>query len=248
MTERQWAIYTLSDPRTPDVVRYVGVTHDKPSNRLARHVSCARKRAVYHSSKWVRSLLLERLTPEMRIVQQGSGAGWEDAERCWIALHRAQGSPLTNHAEGGRGPLGCARSPETREKLAAANRGKKQNPELIEKRISAIRGKTHTAASRANMSAGSKGKPWTATETAAHAPVRSDPEWRARVSQSNKETYARRKAAGQGRTRKGQEVSEATRERLRLAHLGKTQSEETKAKRSASLRAAWARKKAEGVA
>jgi len=146
MTERQWAIYTLSDPRTPDVVRYVGVTHDKPSNRLA------------------------------------------------------------------------------------------------------IRGKTHTAASRANMSAGSKGKPWTATETAAHAPVRSDPEWRARVSQSNKETYARRKAAGQVGTRKGQEVSEETRERLRLAHLGKTQSEETKAKRSASLRAAWARKKAEGVA
>ena len=244
MSDRRWVIYTLSDPRSLNVVRYVGVTHDKPVGRLARHISCARKEACYHSSRWVLSLVREGLAPELRIIQEGVGAGWEEAERHWIALHRSQGSPLTNHADGGRGPLGCIRSPGTREKLAAANRGKKQSPELVEKRIAAIRGKTHTSKARANMSAGCKGKPWSPAEATALTLVQSDPEWRARVAATNKATYARRKAAGLVKTCKGQKFSDETRERLRAVHLGKMQSPETKAKRSASLKASWARRKA----
>ena len=246
--ERRWVIYTLSDPKAPDVVRYVGATHTKPATRLAQHVNHARRRQEqYHSARWVRSLDREGLRPVIEIVEEGSGKGWEEAERRWIALHRDKGSPLTNHAKGGRGPVGCIRSPETRAKLAAANRGKKQSPELVEKRISAIRGKTHTAQSKANMSAGKKGKPWTPAVAEAQAAAWTD-ERRKKISESNKETYARRKTAGVVKTRKGFRATDETREKLRASHLGQKPSPETRAKRSASMKAAWARRKAAGIA
>ena len=40
---RSWVIYTLSDPRTPKDVRYVGVTHRKPSVRLSAHLHASKK-------------------------------------------------------------------------------------------------------------------------------------------------------------------------------------------------------------
>lgn len=140
--------------------------------------------------------------------------------------------------------MGCVRSPETREKLRRANLGKKQSPQLIEKRIAPIRGMKHTAQSRANMSAGRKGHSWTDAERITHEKVRDD-QWRTKISVSNKKTYARRKDLGLIKTNAGCKASEETREKLRQAHLGKTQSEETRAKRSASMKAFWARKKAE---
>jgi hypothetical protein len=96
------------------------------------------------------------------------------------------------------------------------------------------------------MSAGRKGKPWTPAVAEVQAAVRDD-KWRNKISGSNKKTYARRKAAGVVKTRKGFKATEETREKLRISHLGKKQSPETRAKRSASMKAAWARRKAAGA-
>lgn len=40
---KPWVIYTLSDPRIPEDVRYVGVTHRKPSVRLSAHLHASKK-------------------------------------------------------------------------------------------------------------------------------------------------------------------------------------------------------------
>lgn len=241
---RTWTIYTLSDPRTPEDVRYVGVTHEDPKSRLSRHISLARRGGRnYHSVKWIRALLNEGCEPHLRSIEVGAGVGWEEAERRWIAWHKTMGFSLTNHAEGGRGPVGCTRSVETREKLAKANRGKKQSPELVARRIAPLRGRKLGSEVKARISEGNKGKKRSEAVRAAMSEARADPNWRERVSQANKDTYAIRKEAGLVKTTKGQKSSTETREKLRAAHTGKTQSPETRARRSASLKAAWARRK-----
>lgn len=243
---RIWSIYTLSDPRTPTDVRYVGVTHEDPRKRLVRHVSLARKGGrQYHSVKWMATLVRDGVEPFLRVIETGEGIGWEEAERRWIAWHKAAGFSLTNHAEGGRGPVGCSRSLETREKIARANRGKKQSPDLVERRVAPLRGRKLTQVAKDKVSAGNTGKRRSAGIRGAMSEARADPAWREKVSCANRETYARRKEAGLVKTTKGRKASDETREKLREAHRGKVQSEETRARRSASMKAAWARRRAE---
>lgn len=244
---RTWSIYTLADPRTPSDIRYVGVTHDIPERRRQKHVWAARRKRSSYSSKWIYSLLKLDLEPLMCVVETGSGDP-DEAEIRWIRDCREVGHKLTNHQKGGRiSALNVPKSPGTREKLAAANRGKKQSPELVEKRISKIRGKKHTDEARANMSAGSKGRKVSEEGKASLKATReATSAWRDKIAATNKATYAYRKENGLLTPRYVKETTEETREKLRVSHLGKVQSEETKAKRSESLKRSWAKRKAEG--
>ena len=73
---RCWVVYTLSDPRVPDAVRYVGVTHESPARRLGRHLSDARgMKGTHHSACWIRSLLREGVVPVLRVIDGGVGEG-----------------------------------------------------------------------------------------------------------------------------------------------------------------------------
>lgn len=90
------AIYLLIDVHTNEV-RYVGKTL-YPQSRYAEHIR-AKSRSAYPVSQWARSLAAEGSAPRMAIVEWT--ADWDQAERKWIAVLRAEGHPLLNIAAGG---------------------------------------------------------------------------------------------------------------------------------------------------
>lgn len=62
--------YTLSDPRTPDNIRYLGKTNQKLARRLDQHISATKranngKGSKNHNTNWITSLLKEGLKPLM---------------------------------------------------------------------------------------------------------------------------------------------------------------------------------------
>jgi hypothetical protein len=66
--------------------------------------------------------------------------------------------PLVNFTDGGEGASGIVRSAETRAKLSASNKGRKNSPESIEKTASANRGVPRSKETRTRISAAQKGK------------------------------------------------------------------------------------------
>jgi len=221
----------------------VGVTHDKPEKRYASHISNA-KNGKFHSSKWVNSLLKIGLRPILSVIEMGVGDRWGEVETFWIAWYREQGANLTNHADGGRGPIGCKRTPETRARIRAANLGKKQSPELVEKRIAPLRGRPLTPEAVEKIKAGMRGRKLSVEGHAAIVLARArNPEWNSRISASNKLSYERRKSLGLVINPKGRKPTDETRSKLISSHLGKKQSEATKAKHSKAMRLVWAKRK-----
>lgn len=168
----RWKIYVLEDPRT-GAVRYVGKTTNI-ALRLRQHINGDATRRT-KCSAWVSQLLEEFLIPRVRILQYGSGAGFQKAERKWIAHHRAIGSDLTNIAPGGiggSGPcssetreklrlanLGQKRSAETRARISKSKMGHKQSLDTIRRRALAIMGHEVTPETRAKIAASKIGKP-----------------------------------------------------------------------------------------
>jgi hypothetical protein len=113
-------------------IRYIGKTARGLVYRRAQHIYEARvrdrKRYVLH---WLRELLAEGLLPEITSLEEVDGADdWQERERFWIAYGRAEGWPLTNIADGGKGfrAMGNCnaagkRSPEFCQKIAEINKG-----------------------------------------------------------------------------------------------------------------------------
>jgi len=96
-------IYGLVDPRN-DQLRYVGKTKHQLSRRLTQHMADARGQYKnYHSSNWMRSLLVKGLEPEIFLIESVARAEWEEAEQFWIAYFRYIGANLTNLTAGGEG-------------------------------------------------------------------------------------------------------------------------------------------------
>lgn len=167
MEDRTWVIYSLTDPRT-SLVRYVGVTFRRKS-RLNEHMSRAVRGGKTHRDCWLRSLIAAGLRPVYRELEIGSGDGWPNRERSWIAAYR---STLTNHTDGGEGTPGYVPTPELRAKWSAmrtgvpyppgrrsAMLGKEHTPQAIEKIKRASTGRKMPDSMRAGVSAARKGKP-----------------------------------------------------------------------------------------
>lgn len=146
----------------------------------------------------------------------------EEVETFWIstlgATNPAKGynsAPVGGSTRGTkRGPL----SEEHRSKVGAANRGKKRTKEQRAALSAAMRGKkmpdSHREAVRTRM-LGSKRSP---------------------LSTAHREAVSR--------AQKGKVISASHKLALSVAHKGRKHSEETKRKRSESLRAWWAKRKA----
>lgn len=116
-----YKIYTLHDPDTM-AVRYVGFTSKTLENRLNGHINES-KREHHHKAKWVRSLLATGRKPLILLVETVTSENWKDRERFWIDHFRKTKCKLTNSCDGGEGTLNP--SDDVREKIAAAQRGKK---------------------------------------------------------------------------------------------------------------------------
>lgn len=251
-SSRSWVIYTLHDPRKPSAIRYVGVTHGTPERRLAGHLNNAKK-ARYHSERWVLSLLVVGVRPTVTVIDSGVGESWGSTETFWIARYKELGHDLTNHAQGGQGPIGCVRTSETKEKLAAANRGKKQSLDLVERRIAPLRGRKHTLEARNRMSAGAQGRRVSTQGIKSIQAARSNnPDWNAKISASNKKTWDSKVATGavtlNGRSRPSPKTSKrlsvATKAKMSKSRQGKVQTIETKEKRRSQMLRIWAERKA----
>ncbi len=173
-TSGPWVIYTLSDPRSA-AVRYVGVSHTELV-RFHRHIAEARRGLKSHRHDWIRSLLSAGMTPAYSIVEAGEGPGWASAEIKWIAYYRESGCDLTNLTAGGEGNKGYIPNRETRERMAAAKRGRPRTAETREKigiffrgrKLSAehvakvaakVRGHVVSSEARAKISKAKLGKP-----------------------------------------------------------------------------------------
>lgn len=147
------------------------------------------------------------------------------------------GGPLTNLAAGG--PGNTSPSPEVREKIAEATRrtltGRKRPPEVVERYIAAQRGVKRGPRPEAERVA-----------RAIKAKELWDPAARPDFSMAGRthseETKAKMRAAAIGRR-----MSDEARAKMSEAAKRRKFSAETLAKRSASLKAAWARRKANGA-
>lgn len=174
MSNRVWEIYTLADPRT-SVVRYVGVTF-RGKARFREHLSRAVTGGRTHRDCWIRSLLSAGVRPTYQVIEQGTGEGWQDRERFWIARHKST-TDLTNCTEGGEGIPGYVPTPELRQKWSqmragvpyapgrrSAMLGRKHTPEAVEKIRQASTGRKMPDSMKAKISAARKGKPLSAEQ------------------------------------------------------------------------------------
>ncbi len=91
-------IYMLVDPRD-SVVRYVGQTIQETKQRLAEHISLARRKKIknIHVYNWIRQLLNLNLVPEIYILEDNlDNAIITDREKYWINHLKNLGADLTN--------------------------------------------------------------------------------------------------------------------------------------------------------
>ena len=115
--EAPWVIYLLLKDGTP---LYVGMSIDMP-RRLREHT----RRFGFR--------------PDHRILESGVGDAWSAAERKWIENYRGTG--IVNRSDGGRGAQSVAL--ETRQKISAANKGRKMPPDWGSRISAKTKGKPH---------------------------------------------------------------------------------------------------------
>lgn len=150
-------IYTLSDPRDPDNIRYVGKTTSELKRRLSGHISYTRrafenKTTRSYVNNWIWSLLKEEITPLITELDSKEYADdskdWVILEQYWISQIKTWGFKITNLTDGGDGNQnqifskesiekraekirGIPRPTEVREKISESNKGKPKSKEHI---------------------------------------------------------------------------------------------------------------------
>lgn len=91
-------IYGLVDPLT-NQLRYIGKTIQDPYFRYASHISISKhNKKKDHTHCWIKSLLNNKLKPEIVIIQENTSI--ED-EIFYIEYYKSIGCNLTNHTKGG---------------------------------------------------------------------------------------------------------------------------------------------------
>lgn len=136
----RFIIYGLFDPRSHEL-RYIGKS-TKGLRRAREHTAnwALQSDGETHKVRWLRSLLVLGLTPEIRVLEAvPDGIGLDKAEQNWISEYLPS-SRLTNLTRGGDGLSGHIRSQQTKELDRAAGRKRWENPEyrqkVLEKRFS----------------------------------------------------------------------------------------------------------------
>ena len=223
-----WVIYTLSDPREPEAVRYVGITHQKLGSRLACHLHCARTGNNNHRHNWLRKLLADGVVPLMVVIDSGTGDGWGAVESWWIQWYRNRGFNLTNATDGGEGALGNRHNAETRAQMSKSRMGLKLSAQTIAQMAAGRVGMKQTPDRVAKKNASLKAT-WERKKAAGLPPPSDD-------------TRAKISAAGRGRA-----CSEATRAKRSASLKGRKYSPETLAKMAAAAKGRWARQKADVI-
>lgn len=195
-------IYGLRAAGDP-AIRYVGQTARSLDKRLASHFKdCAKHDA--RLQRWLRSVVAGGGVVEIFLLEEN--AALHEAEKKWIAFHRANGADLVNVTDGGEGNHGYKWTPEQIVAISAIRKGRVITPEWRANMSAAFKGKPKAPGFGAKVSAGKKGKPFSV-------------EHRANI----------------GKARKGKPLSEAHKAALRAAKVGYVMSDEHRQKVRASI-------------
>lgn len=141
-------IYILIDPRN-NSVRYIGKTKNI-SRRFNQHISEASK-IRNHKNNWLLSLKIDKLRPEMVVIDECEDDSWVFLEQWYIELFKSWGYKLTNTTKGGEGG-GHFHSKEVIEKIANKNRGKVRSLEVRQKISAAVKGRKYSDEIKAKVS------------------------------------------------------------------------------------------------
>src|ERR1700748_269660 len=120
-------IYGLVDPRT-GLISYIGKTNNL-EDRLKKHIgSCnSIQERTNRKSRWINSLILNNLLPTIVELDKVPYCDWEFWEKHYIQMFKSMGANLHNGTLGGEKKTIITE--ETRNKLSAAQKGKKYSPE-----------------------------------------------------------------------------------------------------------------------
>ncbi len=94
-------IYGLVSPILPDTIRYVGMTKRDLNTRLNEHWWSRGKKQTA-TSKWIKSLELKNIKPEIKLLETCLEKDWEDYEKFYISYYRKECNRLLNHEPGGK--------------------------------------------------------------------------------------------------------------------------------------------------
>jgi hypothetical protein len=93
-------VYALIDPRTPDVVAYVGMTTEHPLVRLEGHLREARsigRPALPRRTVWLRELVAAGVFPTLAVLEVvPEDERLDDAEQEWIRFYVLRGEAAQN--------------------------------------------------------------------------------------------------------------------------------------------------------
>jgi group I intron endonuclease len=182
------SLYTVTRRETGE--QYVGLSHN-PVRRWSQHETDVRRGSHTRFHNALRKYGINAFDWQIQ-AQLPSHPEAQIAERILIALLR----PVYNLTLGGEGTLGLVASAETRRKLSAAGKKRRDTEETKRRRSVALTGYKHSDETRANMRAAAIGK-------------KVSPEARARMS-----------AVKLGHPPTGpKKHSDETRQKMREAHL-----------------------------
>jgi hypothetical protein len=139
-------IYALVDPRTGDV-RYIGMTVRSLKARLRDHLRDLRRDD--HRTRWIRSLCVAGIRPEIIELEIVSVEDRCPAEQRWISSYRSRGARLVNATRGGAGTLGYRRTEEDKRRIGDRSRLLFQDPARRAAVSKVHRGKSLSDAHRA---------------------------------------------------------------------------------------------------
>jgi len=111
-------IYTLSDPRKPTAIMYVGYTRRSLKQRFSQHLAEARSGKSSYKCNWIRKLLAEGIEPVILMLEKVDRDNWQEREKFWIAFYKPT---LTNLTLGGEGCTGLRSMTNGKEVRLIAN-------------------------------------------------------------------------------------------------------------------------------
>lgn len=127
---RPVTIYALSDPRKPQLIRYIGKTTQRLRKREYSHLVDAKRDSKQNRrANWINKLTREGVRPIAWPIEICDTSNWEEREKYWIAFFKPMGC-LTNYHEGGtKGFSGRPLPESTKAKLRARLLGVKWTEE-----------------------------------------------------------------------------------------------------------------------
>jgi hypothetical protein len=178
----QFLVYALIDPRSGEV-RYIGKSSCGLKRPKHHWTHKSLRESSDHCHNWVRSVLKQRSTPEVEVLEEACAELLNEAEVFWIGYFKMIGANLTNQTPGGDGWSGPVpleirakisatrrrgnyvswtklhgHSEETRKKIGEAGRRRKHSLETRMKMSHARKGHLVSPETRAKISASKLGR------------------------------------------------------------------------------------------